>query len=56
MSSVRSESWKPRTPNLAPQYALCSGMPLYASADPTLMIVPWFRGRIRRSATIVPHT
>src|SRR5919197_1523540 len=31
----------------APQYAACSGIARYASAEPTCTIVPWLRGSIR---------
>ena len=55
-SSVRIESVKPWIACFAPQYGDCSGMPRYASADPTCTTVPRSRGRILRSADIVPHT
>jgi hypothetical protein len=53
-SSERSESQNPCSACLAPQYADCSGMPRYASADPTWTIDPRLRGSIRRSAASVP--
>jgi hypothetical protein len=40
----------------APQYGDCSGIERYDSADPTCTITPALRGRIRRSAAIVPQT
>ena len=49
-SSVRTLSVKPRIANFAPQYADCSGMARYASAEPTCTTLPWSRGTIRRSA------
>ena len=55
-SSHRSDSLKPWIACLAPQYAVCSGMPRYASADPTCTIVPRSRGSIRGSAALVPYT
>jgi hypothetical protein len=55
-SSVRTLSVKPRIANLAPQYADCSGIARYASADPTCTMDPWSRSTIRRSADIVPCT
>ena len=41
---------------LAPQYGAWSGIPRYASAEPTWTIVPRSRGCIRASAARVPHT
>jgi hypothetical protein len=55
-SSDQSESQKPCTACFAAQYADCSGMPRYASAEPTCTIVPRSRGRMRRNAASVPHT
>ena len=40
--------------NFAAQYALCSGMPRYASAEPTCTTAPRLRGSIRSSAAFVP--
>ena len=53
-SSQRSASWKPWIACLAPQYAVCSGMPRYARAEPTCTIAPRSRLFIRRRADMVP--
>ena len=56
ISSARVDSKNPRHANLAEQYAAWSGIPMNASAEPTLTIVPLSRGRMRASAAVVPHT
>ena len=53
---VRSDSVKPFTACFAAQYAACSGIARYASAEPTCTITPRPRGFIRRSAASVPQT
>jgi hypothetical protein len=55
-NSDRSESQSPWIACLAPQYADWSGMPRYASAEPTCTIAPRSRGRMRASAAMVPYT
>ena len=55
-SSHRSESVKPRMAAFAPQYADCSGMLRYASAEPTCTMLPRSLARIRASAAWVPFT
>ena len=56
ISSLRTASVNPRTANLAPQYALCNGMPRKARDEPTLTITPRSRAAMRRSAAAVPLT
>ena len=55
-SSLRSESVKPRAAALEAQYALCSGIERYESADPICRMTPLFLGRMCRSAASVPCT
>jgi hypothetical protein len=55
-SSQRSDSVNPRIACFAPQYADCSGIARYASADPTCTITPRSRGSMCASAAIVPYT
>ena len=55
-SSQRSDSVKPLMACLAPQYAVCNGIPRWARAEPTCTIVPRFRGSMRRRAAVVPYT
>ena len=55
-SSQRSDSVNPWMACLAPQYADCSGMPRYASAEPTCTMAPLSQGSIRSSAARVPYT
>ena len=43
-SSARSDSQNPWSACFAPQYAAWSGMPRYASADPTWTMTPRSRG------------
>ena len=54
INSERNKSVKPRIACFAPQYAACRGIERYASADPTLMMVPRLRVRIWRNAAMVP--
>lgn len=55
-SSQRSDSVNPSMACLAPQYAACSGMARWASAEPTCTIVPRSRTRMWASAASVPWT